>query len=145
MKYLYCTVFDAATGAAIESVLVAEKYSRDYGYVEYEYITPDAYFDSLARSEAPLYTFRDSCKTSSITGRNGADTLGYTGILKWYDDGRPDTFSTQPIPELLFAYRKGYKIWRFDPLRDTLASIPGPTKTSYTKEWRLSKIRLQKR
>lgn len=63
-RTLYGAVFDSATAVGLDSVLIAQKRSVPV-------IVPDSYFDSLARIDAPLGRFMDSCSIDTLS-KNGS-------------------------------------------------------------------------
>lgn len=129
-------VQDLYTGGKLDSVLIGEKRFL-------RYIVKDQYFDSLAIIGAPLKRFLDSCwvSTFSVAGDFSLkDTIYYHENNL---DGRIQDMAIHPKTELLFAYKKGYRIWRFDPAYDTLTTIPDDSDIGI-KEFHLSTIRLIK-
>ncbi len=133
-RNMYGVVIDSSSGGKLDSVFIGEK--KDWYTV-----VQDHYFDSLAAIGAPLKYFRDSCQASTFSF-NGDIVLNDTSYYRQpRDHGEMRDLSVHPKSELLFAYKKGFKLWRYDPLRDTLTVIADDSYIGI-KEFHLSTIKL---
>lgn len=108
--YLYGEVRDSLTNQPIDSALVASRYY---------YANPN-YFDKIAKLKVPSNVLEDLCTVVNYSDSTGSIKLKFRQTI--YDRG-PNNFSTDPISEVLIAYKPGYKIWIFDKTRDTLSFV----------------------